>query len=127
MGLRTIAETDLGKILEDSTYGFGWSLTVTDPAGTAVPLTGFSNDISQVIDPDTGQPVSGRLASVAIRIGLLTDAGLGLPVGIADSSSKPWLVQFNDINGNAYTFKVMNSNPDRALGLVTCILGLYTP
>lgn len=129
MGLRAIAEADLGAILEDSVTGFGFPITVTDPSGNSgtAPITGFSDDISQIIDPDTGQAVSGRLASVAIRIGLLTEVGLGVPVGIADAASKPWLIAFNDINGNAFTFKVSQSNPDRAIGLVICLLELYTP
>jgi len=127
VGLRQLAETDLGIILEDNTTGFGFSITVTDPSGTVRPLTGFSDDIAQVIDPDTGQVVSGRLASVALRISSLTAAGLSLPEGIADATKKPWLVAFDDINGNPFTFKVMQSNPDRTLGLVTCILELYKP
>lgn len=126
MGLRSIAETDLGIILEDDMYGFGWPITITNPDGLVKPLIGFSNDISQIIDPDTGQAVSGRLASVALRIGALTAVGLTLPVSIAESTSKPWLIQFDDINGNPFTFKVSQSNPDRALGIVTCILELYT-
>lgn len=125
MSLRTTAEADLGKILEDSTSGFGWPITITDPAGTSKSLTGFSNDISQIIDPDTGQAVSGRLASVALVISSLTAAGLGLPVGIADSGNKPWIIQFNDLSGNVYKFKVSKSNPDRTIGMVTCLLELY--
>lgn len=127
MGLRQIAETDLGKILEDSTNGFGYSITITDPTGAVKVLTGFTNDISQLIDPETGQAISGRLASFAIRIGLLTANGLGIPTGIADNTSKPWLVSFADINGNSFTFKVTSSNPDRAIGMVVCTLELYTP
>lgn len=125
MSLRQLAESDLGIILEDGTTGFGWPITVTDPAGTVGTLTGFSDDIAQIIDPDTGQAVSGRLASVALRISSLTAEGLSLPRGIADSGSKPWIIDFDDINGNAYKFKVSQSNPDRALGLVTCLLELY--
>lgn len=125
MGIREIAEADLGLILEDDVTGFGFSIIVTDPSGTVRPLTGYSNDISQIIDPDTGQAVSGRLASVALRISSLTAAGLGLPRGIADSGSKPWLIEFDDINGNAFKFKVASSNPDRTLGLVSCLLELY--
>lgn len=120
-----MAESDLGAILEDGVMGFGWPITVTSPGGISVPLTGFSDDISQVIDPDTGQAVSGRLASVALRISSLDTAGLGIPRGIADSASKPWAIEFSDINGNPFKFKVQQSNPDRALGLVTCILELY--
>lgn len=125
MSLRQLAETDLGLILEDSSTGFGWSVVITDPAGTSRTITGFSDDIAQIIDPDTGQAVSGRLASAAIRISSLTTAGLGIPVGVADSGSKPWVVEFNDINGNPYKFKVSQSNPDRALGLVMLLLELY--
>jgi len=125
MSLRQLAESDLGLILEDSSTGFGWSITVTDPAGKSRTLTGFSDDIAQIIDPDTGQAVSGRLASVALRTSSLIAAGLTLPCGISDSGSKPWIVEFNDINGSAYKFKVSQSNPDRALGLVTCLLELY--
>jgi len=127
MSLRVEAEADLAFILEDEVYGFGYSITVTDPDGSVGDLTGFSNDISQVIDPDTGQAVSGRLASAALRISSLTAAGLALPVGIADTTGKPWLIQFDDINGNPFTFKVSQSNPDRALGVVICLLELYVP
>lgn len=125
MSLRQLAEADLGVILEDGATGFGWPISVTDPDGNVGSLTGFSDDIAQVIDPDTGQAVSGRLASVALRISSLALAGLTLPRGIADTGSKPWVVEFDDINGNAYKFKVAQSNPDRALGLVTLLLELY--
>ena len=123
--LRAIAEVDLGCILEDDVTGFGWSIKVTDPSGKEANLTGFSNDISELIDPDTGQAISGRRPTIAIRISLLTEEGLGLPKGIADATSKPWLVDFEDINGNPFTFKVHESNPDRALGIVTCVLEAY--
>lgn len=127
MGLRQIAEADLGLILEDKITGFGYAITITDPSGNSGtgPLTGFSDDISQIIDPDTGQAVSGRLAIVALRISSITAAGLALPVGIADATIKPWLVEFDDINGNPFKFKVAQSNPDRALGMVILILELY--
>lgn len=125
MSLRQLAEADLGVILEDGATGFGWPITITDPAGNTGTLTGFSDDIAQIIDPDTGQAVSGRLASVALRISSLALEGLTLPKGIADAGSKPWVIEFDDINGNAYKFKVSQSNPDRALGLVTCLLELY--
>ena len=126
MNLRLQAEADLEFILEDSSTGFGWTITVTDPSGTSSPLTGASNDISQVIDPETGAVVSGRSASVALRVASIFEAGFNsLPVGIADSNSKPWLIQFNDINGNSHTFKVIQSNPDRGLGIVTLILEAY--
>jgi len=128
MNLRALAEQDMGFIVEDGDTGFGWPITLTDPSGFSGsgPLTGLSDDIAQVIDPETGQAVSGRLASIAIRISTLTALGFGvIPSGIADASAKPWLVEFDDINGSPYKFKVTSSNPDRALGLVTCLLETY--
>lgn len=125
MSLRQLAETDLGLILEDKDTGFGFDITLTNPAGVTKALVGFSNDISQLIDPDTGQAVSGRSASVALRISSITAIGLTLPRGISDSGIKPWVVQFDDINGNPFKFKVSQSNPDRAIGVVNLILELY--
>ena len=127
MSLRINAEKDLGIILEDDVGGFGWPITVTDPAGTSAALIGSSTDIMQGIDPDTGVMVTGRIASVALRLSSLAVAGLDIPVGISNKALKPWLIQFDDINGVSYTFKVSESRPDRALGLVVCVLELYKP
>lgn len=127
MGLRAEAESALEEILEDVDL-WAWPITVTDPSEVSASLSGRSNDISQVIDPDTGAVVTGRSASVALRISSLVAAGFSsLPRGIADDTSKPWLIAFDDINGNSFTFKVMESSPDRAIGLVVCQLELYTP
>lgn len=127
MNLRQQAESDLQYILGDSVTGFGWPITVTDPNGTSGQLTGATTDISQVVDPETGQVVSGRSASVAIRTASIFGVGFNsLPVAVTDKNSKPWLVRFSDINGSSYTFKVIQSNPDRTLGIVTCILEAYT-
>ena len=125
MNLRLQAEADLGAILEDSAMGFGWAVVVTDPDGKVGNLDGFTDDISQIIDPDTGQAVTGRLASATLRISSLTEEGLGLPKSIADSSKKPWTVEFEDVNGSSFLFKVSESNPDRTLGIVVCMLEAY--
>ena len=125
MGLRTLAERDLEYILEDDTFGFGWSLTLTAPNGMSVALVGQSTDISQVINPDTGQAVSGRMASICLRTSSIYSAGLELPVGISDDTSRPWVVTFDDINSFSHVFKVSKSNPDRALGTITLLLELY--
>jgi len=123
--LRQLAETDLHAIMTDKADGFGWDIVFTDPAGVSYSVVGRSDDIGQIIDPDTGMPVSGRLASVAVTIRSLDDAGADLPQGIADTADKPWVVAFDDINGRSYTFKVIQSNPDRALGIVVCLLEAY--
>jgi len=122
-----MAEADLVHILEDPITGFGWPIQVTSPEGLNAPdLVGFSNDISQLVDPDTGQAVSGRLATVSLRIASLTLAGFTeLPEGVANTAIKPWLVTFDSINGEAFTFKVTESNPDRAIGVVVLMLEFY--
>ena len=126
-GLRVLAEADLGLVLEDSLTGFGWPVTLRNPGGlTRSDLVGASSDIHQVIDPDTGQVISGRLATVALRIASLYSRGFTLPRGVADETGKPWVVIFDDINGLPYTFKVRSANPDRALGVVVCTLEAYT-
>ncbi len=125
MSLREQAEADLLGILEDETAGFGRTIIITDPSGTSETFTGFTNDIAQIIDPDTGQAVSGRSANATIRISSLIASGLGLPQGIADETIKPWVVEFEDINGNPFKFKVQKSNPDRALGVVSLEIEFY--
>jgi hypothetical protein len=127
MGLRELAERDLGGILEDAATGFGWPITLTDPAGNTASLVGFSNDIAQTIDPGTGEVISGRMASMSLRLSSLYAAGLAIPTATPERNSKPWLVQFDDINGVPYSFTIKNSNPDRALGVVACVLEGYDP
>lgn len=126
MSLVTQSEADLAESLED-TNDFGWPVTLTDPAGLSKPLNGSSTDISQSIDPDTGHVISGRSASVALRISSIYGAGFAsLPKGIADTSGKPWRVTFDDVNGSTYNFKVQQSNPDLKIGIVVCLLEEYT-
>lgn len=125
MGLREQAAADLRGILEDQGAGFGWPITVTSPTGQTLAMVGFSTDIGQSIDPETGLAVAGRRASVALSIERLTAAGMQIPKGIASSTSKPWVVQFDDVGGTVYVFKVSEAMPDRAIGCVTCFLESY--
>ena len=120
--LRTLAEADLATVLEDDAGGFGWPIKITDPEGNEGNLKGSAGDIGRLIDPDTGTALSGRFAGFTLRISSLTTAGLGLPKGISDETKRPWLIEFDDVNGSPHTFKVVESDPDRTLGVVTCIL-----
>lgn len=123
MNLRALAEADLATTLEDGLTGFGWPVTLTTPAGVQVNVTAQSNDISLMIDPQTGVLVSGRQASATVRISSLYAQDLSvLPVGLPGYKQKPWLAQFNDINGISYAFKVANGEPDRALGVIVLLL-----
>lgn len=123
MNLRALAEADLAITLEDSVSGFGWPVTLTDPNGVSVAATAQSNDISLMVDPSTGQFVTGAQAAATLRISTLYAAGITkLPYGEQDTSKKPWLVTFDDINGKPYTFKVFSGQPDRTLGIIVLLL-----
>lgn len=118
MDLQAIAEADLATTLE----GNGRDVIVTAPNGDSAPLQAISNDIALSFDPDTGIVVSGRNANCALRIRSLTEAGLGLPYGVPDTDKKPWQIEFTTVNGSTFTTKVIESHPDRSLGLITCRL-----
>lgn len=124
MGLRQQARADTHAILSDAD-GFAWPVVVTDPDGKKARLSGFSTDIADLIDLETGQAVSGRQAEVALSMQSLCTVGLEHPAYIADGEGKPWTVAFEDIQGKPHTFKVMRTAPDRTVGLVLCYLEAY--
>jgi len=128
MALRDHAAEVWRTITNDEACAMGWPVVLTDPAGfsPAEPLIGRSQDIAQVIDPDTGQMVSGRLATASLCIQDILDAGFSeLPRNIPDTTIKPWLVAFDDLRGNTFTFKVVESNPDRTLDNIIVHLEAY--
>ncbi len=43
------------------------------------------------------------------------------------ATDTPWVVRFDDINGKPYVFKVVESRPDRTIGVVVCMLESYVP
>lgn len=125
MSLREIAAADLRGIVENAD-DFGWPITVIKPDGEERDMVGLSTDIGQTIDPETGIAVVGRKASVALT--LVSLETFGMPVAIASSASKPWRVRFHDIGGcEAREYKVSDTMPDRALGVVTLMLEAYKP
>lgn len=123
MSLLTDATETVRDILEDVDTGFALEFTLENPAGFSAVVRGFSADISAVIDPETGQAVSGRKATFALHFDTLTAAGFTeLPRGVADRNSRPWVVTFG-----AATFKVIEATPDRSFGIraVTGTLEAY--
>lgn len=118
------AAVDHSEIFGDA-EGPAKTATLTSPAGVSVALRQINADIALVVDPGTGMVVSGRTASVAFRMTDIIAEGLTLPEGVADSSRRPWTVDVIDTQGDSYTFKVVQTYPDRTLGLVTCDLEAY--
>lgn len=128
VGLREQAVLDLQTIIGD-TDGFAWSVSLKNPDGVCDTLSGLTTDIATTIDPETGQAVSGRTASVTFSMKTLKDLDcyqdFGMPAGVPDKTKKPWVVTFLDPLGNEYTFKVLESLPDRALECIVCLLEVY--
>ena len=126
MNLRTIIEADLATVME-SEQSVRWPITITDPSGNThtEPLYAVINDISTLIDPETGQLVSGRTVSAAIRISSLKALGFGIPIQVSGSLSRPWLIEFKDMTGVSHVMKVMRGDPDLTFGIVNVYLGVY--
>lgn len=123
MSLRIQAALDARAITEDRS-GFGWPIILKDPSGKESEITGLSNDISMVVDPDTGMLVSGRDATIAVSIQTLRTAGFEVDPR-AVSQGLPWVVEFLDINGVLGRFKVSRTSPDRSIGLIVMHLEVY--
>ena len=81
MELMEMVRRDLSVMVADKQTGFGEEATFTSPEGTEIPAIVLSSDISQVIDPDTGQLVSGRKATVAVYLKTFDDANVVTPAG----------------------------------------------
>ena len=78
-------------------------------------------DIGQLVDPNTGQPVSGRLASIVFRLSSRVPVfGSRIPEGVPQNSARPWIIGYG---GNEYD--VRRSAPDRTIGVVMCICGVW--
>jgi hypothetical protein len=122
--LRDQAAADLRSIVEDPA-GFGWSITITNPAGTSAQVYGLSQDIALAIDPLTGVAVAGRTATVALTRASLAAAALGDPVAVVSEAGKPWLVSFEDTDGTIHLFKIAEQLPDRTIGLNVYRLEVY--
>ena len=122
MGLREQAAADVRAILEDTAAGFGVAITITSPLGQVEELAGFTNDIWQAIDPQTGMVVTSREPSAVLPKAALLEKFGELPRSIADPKRSPWLVSFADNAGKRHTLKVREARPDDANNMVALLL-----
>lgn len=125
MGIRETAHEDMLEILHDTEDG-GEEITITSPAEVAYSIMARTSDIHLSIDPGTGETVTGRQCFVAVAISDLIARGFEDIRGVAESDSKPWLVDAVDVDGRPGRFKVTEVNPDRTIGLAVLALELYS-
>ena len=122
MNLRELAASDAALFVEDNAAGFGFPLTLTNPDGGSLAMAGLANDVFTKIDPETGMMVAGRSASVTLSMKTLETACFGQPRGVSDSSSRPWIVEIDDVLGNCHRFKISLTQPDLTIGVIVCHL-----
>ena len=125
MSLRNIAAQDLQSIMS-SECGATWPVTLIAPDGQEwVDVPSRHNDIARIVDPDTGQVVSGREVTTVISTLELQERGAPIPQGVYDENQKPWLIRALNISQEQETFKIFSSEPDQALGAVVLVLEKY--
>ena len=112
MNLRELAESDLATTLEDSEFGFGTTIVLTEPDGTVHTVHGQYTRIGVENDPETGLQVVGQKSAVTVRLSSLCGS---LP---ADG----WLIEVKDITGQTVKGKASMTMLDRTLGIATMIL-----
>lgn len=125
MSLLDRVQKDAQRIMNSEKFGFSTPLVLTEPDGTTHGLKGIVSVIYNLIDPDTGQPVSGFLATVSLNKLDLQDAGIDMPIGEMDTNARPWTVETTLVGGETILTKVVRSSPDKTNGNILIDLGKY--
>jgi len=125
MSLLDRVQKDAQRIMNSQRCGFGSPIILTDPDSVAYNLTGIVSVIHNLIDPDTGQPVSGFLATVSLNALDLQDKGIELPYGEMSMDRRPWTVETTVVGGATLLTKVVRVAPDETNGNILIDLGNY--
>ena len=125
MSLFQRLQKDSQRIMNSSKFGFSTDIVLIDPNDVEYPLKSILTVIHNLIDPDTGQPVSGYLATASINRLDLNALGITLPEGVSDELQRPWAVRETNIDGVVVNYKITRAAPDEANGNILCDLGSY--
>lgn len=125
MSLIDRVQRDAQRIMNSERFGFSNSITLTEPNGTTHGLKGILQIIHNLIDPDTGQPVSGFLATVSLNALDLQAGSIDIPFGEMSTSARPWTVESVNVLGNTILTKVVRVAPDETNGNIVIDLGAY--
>jgi len=124
MSLLQRMQKDAQRIM-NSNVGFSSDIVLISPDEDEYPLKSIVSVIHNLIDPDTGFPVSGFLATASLNRLDLNALGLAIPEGEASEYERPWLIRETNIDGVDVTYKITSSKPDEANGNILCDLGAY--
>lgn len=125
MSLLQRLQKDSQRIMNSSKFGFSTDIVLIDPDDVEYPLKSIVTVIHNLIDPDTGQPVSGYLATASINRLDLNELGVTLPEGVSDELERPWTIRYTNIDNVVITNKITRAAPDEANGNILCDLGSY--
>ncbi len=125
MNLISRVQKDSQRIMNSERFGFSVPIVLTEPDGTAHSFKGLVSIIHNLIDPDTGEPVSGFLATVSINVRDLNAAGVEVPEGVMSETERPWLVTETNQFGVEQTLKIVRAAPDETNGNILIDLGAY--
>ncbi|MCQ2087878.1 MAG: hypothetical protein MJZ37_07480 [Bacilli bacterium] len=117
MGLRELAEKDLGFTLEDGNYGSARNITLSSPDGEEFQIQGWVNDIGYSYDTE-GNAVSSRTISAMWRMSSVMKNGNYVVPG------RGWECSFSDMTGKEWNCYVVRVEPDRTLGIARAWLSL---
>lgn len=112
MSLIERSEAILSRSLEDPSL-WGWSIELINLSGDSQKLYGQARNISMLVDIESGVEIQQEQSSVTVR---LSSVNIGDP-------SKNWKVNVADTAGNICKAYVVESFPDRTLGIVVLKLG----
>jgi hypothetical protein len=125
MSLLQRLQKDSQRIMNSSKFGFSTDIVLIDPNDVEYPLKSILTVIHNLIDPDTGQPVSGYLATASINRLDLNELGITLPEGVSNELERPWTIRYTNIDNVVITNKITRAAPDEANGNILCDLGSY--
>lgn len=125
MSLLDRVRKDAQTIMNSGRFGFGTDVVITDPDGVEYPMKSILTVIHNLIDPDTGQPVSGYLATASINRYNVPVSKRTELYGVSDELKRPWTMRETNIDGVIVTYKITRAAPDEANGNILCDLGSY--
>jgi hypothetical protein len=112
MNVRELSEKYLEKTLENPNAA-GSPYTLIDPNNVRYPVVGTVGDISMLIDPISGEAISGRTITTTCRM-------MRLPV----QPRRGWRAELPDLAGNIQQLYVQEIKPDNTIGLYYFVMSL---
>ena len=126
MSLITQAQKDAQQFL-GNVSDFGIAITLTAPDLTVVVVNGWHTKHHTGFDVESGVIVNSKMGSVAIHELDLVAAAYPFRDANDEVDLLNHLVSVADITGTQKQFVIRENYPDQTLGIITLILGDYTP